>query len=273
MPDCPQHVVTEPVRLGTRGQKYAGNPAVDGRSTIADRLTRAMPPSPAFDLFGPAHLATLGVIVAVAVLLPLAVRRLAPRAVRPVAWGLALLLVAQECFQLALLLQRHGPSPELLPLHLCSMAVWLSAWMLVTAGPRLYEVTYFWGLGGTSQALLTPDLAVGFPSVPYLMFYLGHGLVIVAVLYATLAFRLRPRQGAIGRVALITLAYAAVVFGINVALGTNFLFLIAKPGGASLMDWLGPWPWYWLGLIVIGLLTFALLYTPFLVLDRLRRGA
>lgn len=230
-----------------------------------------MPSAPAFDLFGPVHLATLGVIVVVAVLLPLAVRSGAPGAVRQVAGGLALLLVAQELFQLALLWQRHGPSPELLPLHLCSMAVWLSAWMLITASPRVYEVAYFWGMGGTTQALLTPDLAVGFPSLAYVMFYLGHGLVIVAVLYATVAFRLRPWPGSIVRVALITLAYAAVVYGINVALGNNFLFLMAKPSGASLMDWLGPWPWYWLGLIAIGLLTFALSYTPFLMLDQLRR--
>jgi uncharacterized membrane protein YwaF len=30
--------------------------------------------------------------------------------------------------------------------------------MLITRAQRVYGVVYFWGLGGTTQALLTPEL-------------------------------------------------------------------------------------------------------------------
>jgi hypothetical integral membrane protein (TIGR02206 family) len=144
-----------------------------------------------FQLFGTPHLTTLVLIVAVALVLPLAVRFLQPAA-RPVGIALAGLLVAQEAVQLVLAVMREGPSVALLPLHLCSLSAYLTAWMLITRAQRVYEVVYFWGLGGTTQALLTPDLVQGFPSAAYLLFFLGHGLVIVGVLYATIVFGLRP---------------------------------------------------------------------------------
>jgi hypothetical integral membrane protein (TIGR02206 family) len=226
--------------------------------------------SPPFVLFGSAHLITLALIGAVAVLLPLALRRYAAAALRPVAVVLAALLLAQEAVDVAIQLWRFGPSVQLLPLHLCTLAVLVTAWMLVTRSPRVFEVAYFWALGGTTQALATPDLRQGFPDPAFLFFFAGHGLVVIGVAYGVLALGLRPYPASIVRVALITLALAAVVFLINLALGTNFLYLMAKPAGASLLDWLGPWPWYWLGLVAVALASFLVLYVPFFAADLLR---
>jgi hypothetical integral membrane protein (TIGR02206 family) len=228
--------------------------------------------APGFVLFGAAHLWTLGSIAAIALLLPLAVRWLWPAAVRPLAVLLATLLLAQEAADIAMQGVRWGLTVQLLPLHLCSLAVFLTAWMLLTAQSRVYEVAYFWALGGTTQALLTPDLAFGFPDPAYLLFFVGHGLVIIGVLYATLAMGLRPWPMSVVRAALITLAVAVVMFFINLWLGTNFLYLMAKPARASLLDWFGPWPWYWLGLIGVALVSFLVLYLPFGLWDLWRRA-
>jgi hypothetical integral membrane protein (TIGR02206 family) len=226
---------------------------------------------PGFQLFGTPHLVTLVLIVAAALLLPLAVRLWRPSAARPVAHVLATLLLVQEGVQLLLETKRAGLSVELLPLQLCTMAVYLTAWMLISRAPRVYEVVYFWGLGGSTQALVTPDLAQGFPAPAFLLFFLGHGLVIVGVLYGAIVFRLRPYPASILRVIALTLAAAAAVFFVNLWLGTNFMYLMAKPPHPSLLDWFGPWPWYWLGLIGVGLITFLVLYMPFLIADRIRR--
>jgi len=222
-----------------------------------------------FQLFGAAHLTALAMVAATALLLPLLVRRYRPAAARRVGLVLAGLLLAQEGIQVTLAAISQGLTVALLPLHLCTLAVYLTAWMLATGSRRVYEVVYFWGLGGTTQALATPEVAHGFPSPDFILFFLGHGLVVVGVLYATLAYHLRPYPSSILRVTLITLTVAAAILGVNLWLGTNFLFLMAKPSGASLLDWLGPWPWYWLSLIAVALLTFALLYLPFFVADRL----
>ncbi|MCF7984921.1 MAG: TIGR02206 family membrane protein [Thiohalocapsa sp.] len=224
----------------------------------------------AFQLFGSPHLAALASIAAVALLLPMAVRSRAPHAASAVGAALAVALLAQEAAHVAFVLATQGPSVQLLPLHLCTLAVYLSAWMLVTRSPRVYEIVYFWGLGGTTQALATPDLARGFPAPEFLLFFAGHGLVIVGIVYGALVYRLRPSPASILRVALITLALATGILAVNVVLGTNFLYLMQKPAEASLMDWLGPWPWYWLPLIGLALLSFLILYAPYFIADTVR---
>ena len=245
---------------------------VTGRSARQlEPLPIPMQAGPSFVLFGPIHVFTLALIAAVAIVLPLRVRRLGPGAVRLAALLIAALLLVQEAVNLGLHLAYQGPRVQLLPLHLCSLAVFVTAWMLVSRNPRVFEIAYFWALAGTTQALATPDLRMGFPDPAYVLFFTGHGLVIVGVLYGILALGLRPTGLSVLRVALITLALAVLVFGVNLALGTNFMYLMAKPAGASLLDWFGPWPWYWLGLAGVASVSFGLLYMPFLVFDLLAR--
>ncbi len=225
-----------------------------------------------FQIFGTAHLLALAFIAIAAAALPLALRRFAPGLVTPIAWLLAALLLVQEALQAVWLGRSLGLGLHLLPLDLCTLSVFLTAWVLVARSPQIYEIVYFWGLGGTTQALATPDLSQGFPGAAFLYFFAGHGLVVIGVVYATIALRLRPYPLSILRVALITLALAAAVFVLNLILGTNFMYLMAKPAQPSLLDWFGSWPWYLVGLVVTALATFFVLYLPWIVID-IRRAA
>lgn len=226
-----------------------------------------MRPHNDFEVFSAPHLATLLLIVAAALVLPLLIRRFAPSATRGVASVLAALLLAQEGIRFWTWLGLMGLSIHLLPLNLCTLSVFLSAWMLVTQDRRVFEIVYYWGFGGTTQALLTPDLQEGFPATSYLLFFLGHGGVIVALAFAMLVFRFRPHLDSIPRVAAITLAAASLALAVNLSLGTNFMYLLEKPNQPSILDWFGPWPWYLLGLVFLSLLSFFILYLPFLIRD------
>jgi len=58
-----------------------------------------------------------------------------------------------------------------------------------------------------------------------------------------------------------------LVYGINLLVGGNYMFLMHKPPTASLLDVLGPWPWYILSLEVVGFLMGGVLYLPWAVID------
>ena len=57
------------------------------------------------------------------------------------------------------------------------------------------------------------------------------------------------------------------VFGINMVLGSNYLFIAHKPEFPSLIDLPAPWPWYIIQLEVIALTIVSLLYIPFSIND------
>jgi len=103
-------------------------------------------------------------------------------------------------------------------------------------------------------------------------FFVGHGLIIASALYAAAVLRRRPGRWAVPRVWGITVAYGLLVLPVNLALGTNYLYIAHKPPTPSLLDWLGPWPWYLLSLQPVIVLVLVLCQLPFLVASRRSRS-
>ena len=78
----------------------------------------------------------------------------------------------------------------------------------------------------------------------------------------------RPTWKSLRRVFLGTNVYVLFVFLVNLGIGSNYLMLNGKPATPSLLDLLPPWPYYILGMELIGLASCLLLYLPFMVVDR-----
>ncbi|CAG7637041.1 TIGR02206 family membrane protein [Paenibacillus allorhizosphaerae] len=153
---------------------------------------------------------------------------------------------------------------ESLPLQLCSISYILTIIVLLFPSYRLYEFLYFAGIGGALQALLTPAAILsGFPHFTYFYFFVGHGAIVWVALYMTWVHGYRPTWRSIWRVLLILNVLLAVIVPINRLTGGNYLFVAEKPPGQSLLDYLGPWPWYLLSLEAVAAVIFVLLYLPF----------
>lgn len=162
----------------------------------------------------------------------------------------------------------------MIPLHVCSVLVWLGGVMLVTKNYAIYEFTYFMGIGGALQALLTPDLGIyGFPHYRFFQTFLSHGLIVTSAIYMTTVEGFRPTWKSFRRVFIGMNIYLLIVFFINQAIGSNYMFVAHKPETASLLDMLPEWPWYILWLEAIGMLTCLILYIPFMIKDWKKRIA
>lgn len=162
-------------------------------------------------------------------------------------------------------LGRPLPLENILPLHLCDIAAMTAGFALLTKRPALCALTYFWGLAATLQALFTPALGIGFPAWPFFTFFIQHFAIVAAALYLPVVEGWRPKQP-LWRSPLEvygwSVAYLALALAANRLLETNFGFAARPPENPSLIDHLGPWPWYlfWMQGIAIGV--FLLLALP-----------
>lgn len=157
-------------------------------------------------------------------------------------------------------------------LHLCSIAIFFCIILLVKYNQSMFEVLYFWGLGGATQALLTPDITIyGFPHFRFFQVFLSHGLIIATIIYFIFVEDKRIRKGALKRVLINTNIYAMFVFFVNSIFNTNYLFINHKPYTPSLIDILGPWPFYIIWLELIMIFVFSLLYMPVLYVGKTER--
>ncbi len=179
--------------------------------------------------------------------------------------GLAVVLAADAVvFITAPVVKDDWTVASSIPIALCDVALVLAA--IACAWPRfqlLVELTYFWGLAGTLQAVATPDLDTRFPHLEFFEFVVGHTGIIIAALFLVVGLRLRPRQHSVPRIFAITAAYTALVGLFDWATDSNYMFLAEIPRHASLLSVLGPWPWYVVSAAGIALVLLAVLDAPF----------
>lgn len=230
---------------------------------------------PAFVMFGAAHLVMLTLAFIAPAFLAFTARH-SPSFDRPIRFTLAALLlggwVCWVCWYLLFWQRGWLTLSNGLPLNLCDWAAVALIAALITKRPFAYELGYFWGLGGSLQGLITPDIAYDFPDPKFIFFAINHAGIITALLYLSFMGQ-RPRLAALPKVAAATLGYALVAAIADRVLHVNYGFLAAKLANASVLDFLSPWPWYIPELVAIGLLSLLVYYAPFWGIDVWKRRA
>lgn len=225
-------------------------------------------PGPAFELFGITHFAALGALVLLNLVL-LCFKNAGDGSKSAIRWLLALILLVNEiAWHYWNFTVGKWNIQTMLPLHLCSVLVWLGALMLITKNYRIYEFMYFMGVAGAIQALATPGLGIyGFPHFVFFQYFISHGLIITSAIYMTIVERFRPTWKSLLRVAIWMNIYVVIVYFINSAIGSNYLMINYKPDTPSLLDLLPEWPVYILYMELIGVISILLLYLPFAAKD------
>ena len=214
------------------------------------------------EYFGASHWFALEAIALVLVLGVFFVRRGYATIVRGVlAFGCLIIYPLNQLSYLHVDFQ--VPLNNIIPLHLCDVAGFTAAIALLTERKLFYELTYSWGLAGTLQALLTPNLPYDLPHPIYWTFFFQHGIIVVVALILPMAQGWRPQPGTVWRCFLWMQGYVVVALAVNFAAGTNFGFLMEPPAADTLFNHLGPWPYYWVSLEILALLLLSLVNLPF----------
>ncbi len=217
-----------------------------------------------FTTFGAQHLMMLALTVGASVALPLyanrflsAERRLLVARVMAVVLAIAVVLWVA----IRIVLGDFDKTTDL-PLDVCNLAALLLPFLMWKPTHRVHEILYFLVLVGTLQAILTPHLFNGFPNFTFFKYWIVHGGLIVFVVYITASFKFFPDWCSLLKAFGWLHVYAAAVFVANLLLGSNYFYIMRKPPTASLLDVLGPWPWYLLVCEVLAFALFILVYLP-----------
>ncbi|WP_280230946.1 TIGR02206 family membrane protein [Nocardia cyriacigeorgica] len=149
------------------------------------------------------------------------------------------------------------------PLRLTDLATIVAGVALVTQWRWAYALTYYWCLTLSTQALVSPALeSEDFPHYEFLGFWAIHLLVVWAAIYLTWGVGMRPDWGSYRIAVGATVVWVAVTFVFNSLADTNYGFVNRKPSTPSLLDVLGPWPWYLVTVAIILLVVWALMTWP-----------
>lgn len=156
---------------------------------------------------------------------------------------------------------------EDLPLHMCGISFFTSTYALYSKNQTAFELSYFWGLAGAFQAIITPDPTRFVMDVSLFWNFLSHGLIILNVLWMIVIDNMRCRVGSYLNVVIITNGILFIISIVNSILGGNYWFICEKPGGESPFI-MGEWPLYIIGFQISGILLLGLFYIPMIILRK-----
>ena len=231
-------------------------------------------PASEFQFLGASHIVVLTLTIALPVALSVLVRRVNSSVMtNAVCYLLGATLIVNEVghwgYRIATIQSFSVFLQRYLPLHICGVAVFVVSLALLCRNQILYEIGYFWGLVGTLNAIITPQLWVDFPNYRFFQYFIVHSGIVVSILFATWGLRMRPTLKGLLRSFLLVNFYMVVIAGVNLSLKSNYMFICEPPDTKSPF-FFAPWPWYIPILDGVALVFFFVVYSPFLIGDCLK---
>ncbi|RDU38316.1 TIGR02206 family membrane protein [Neobacillus piezotolerans] len=163
-------------------------------------------------------------------------------------WAAGTLIVMESLYHIWMYANGFWRAVDSLPAGLCSISLILAVILLLTGSKSVYDILLYTALLGATQALATPYLFYDFPHFRFIHFFSTHMLIVLVPLYYTWVRGYRPAFSSVIRLVVFLNLIMPVVMLINKLVGGNYMYLSHKPETASLLDVLGPYPWYILSL-------------------------
>lgn len=176
---------------------------------------------------------------------------------------MAAAIVANEVFKTAMLLLGGNWEPEYLPLHLCSVNVFLVAYHAWKPGKVLDNFLYAVCVPGAAAALLFPSWNKLPPiNFMYLHSFTIHILLMAYPLMLTCGGDIRPDHKYVPRVLGLLSVLAVIALGANLIFDTNFMFLMKATKSSPLYFFQKQFGSHLVGFAVILPAALGVMYAP-----------
>lgn len=185
----------------------------------------------------------------------------------------AVLLIADELFKITLLCAVGEYSVWYLPLHLCSINIFIIAIYSWRPSKLLESFLYMVCIPGAIAALLFPT----WTELPLLNFmhlhsFSVHILLGMYPLVLTIGGTFKPSFRDIPKCLLMLLTMAVLIYGINLLLDTNFMFLMYAEEGNPLYYFEQLWGSHLFGFPVLIFAVLVVMYLPLELVRKLRKN-
>lgn len=232
--------------------------------------------SEGFELFDLTHLFWLLVTCAAAVALCVGQHRLPMEKRKGLRRAVGLTLIALQLVRAGVLMALGEYDLGYLPLHLCGMAVYIEAFDCLVPNRFTHELCYAVCMPGALMALVFPNWTyLPFFNFLHIACFAIHVLLVVYPLTVLTGGDFRPSVKRLPFCFLFLAAVSLPVHLFNKANGTNYMFLEQAPKGSPLEWFEGVFgtPGYLLGVPMIMLALWSVMYAPFVVGDVRRKRA
>ena len=233
-----------------------------------------------FEMFGADHIAGLSVSVLLIVLIPwVSLKFLNSKSQKNI--GMTIGYIVMLNYPIWVFLEIIAGTFDFilhLPVHLCRISNLLIPLVMVKRNYFTFEILFFWGLSGTLQGAITPDISAGFPHFHYFRFWIAHNGLVLALIYAVVVYKMRPTIHSLWKSFIALNVFLIFAIVVNLILNANYFWICGKPVTTtgehvpSILDFMGPWPWYILSAEFVALIHFSLAYIPFYFLNKTGKG-
>lgn len=159
-----------------------------------------------------------------------------------------------------------------LPISICQTVMIFSPFLLLTKSQRLFDVFYFWGLCGTTNALITPAILDNFGPTKYryYQFWIGHTGILIIVFYCLFILQMKITFKSLLRSITWLGLFSILAIYVNSAIpGANYLFLSGSEKGSSILDILPSYLPYRIAIMfIIVTILFTIAYLPWYYKNR-----
>ncbi len=171
-------------------------------------------------------------------------------------------IIAEGSLQIWLIANGDWTVKANLPIGLCSFSLYLGVFVMFTKNYKVFEVAYFWSIGGV-VSILFPDILYGPDNFRYYNFLFLHMIFFFMYMYMLFVNEYIPTFKSFKKSFFLLLAIVLfVIVPVNLIFGTNFMYLL-QPGDTPFgIFWGYGYIVYLTGCIILAMLVMALWYLP-----------
>lgn len=236
------------------------------------KTVEVIPEGIGFPHFGTLHLCWLAAFLVITVANCILYRRMGEKGRKIWRILVAVLLVFDEIFKQIPLIITGYFTMEYLPLHLCSINIFLIAYHVIKPTKAVENFLYTICIPGALAALLFPSWNA-LPGANFMMIhsFTVHILLAMYPIVLTVAGEIKPELKEVPRALLLLVGFAILSVICNLLMDANFMFLMYAEPGNPLYLFEQLWGSHLLGFPVIIVGVLLVMHTPWAIARKLHK--